>query len=262
MLYCQESALIVNEIHNALRESVHVGMTTAEADDIARDVLVSAGARSNFLGYYEYPAHICVSVNEEIVHGIPGERVIQSGDIVSFDCGAVKNGWHGDSCFTMVMPGGDEAIAKSRQRLSDMTEESMWAGIAAIANGAYIGDIGGAIDDFVTENSPDLDIVLDYIGHGIGSQMHQGPDVPNYRTRARGPKIRSGMILCVEPMLTSGSQDNVTLDDGWTVVTLDGKDACHWECQVAVHDRGIWVLNKPDGGAQRLEKYGVTPLPL
>ena len=265
----REAALIVDDIHTALRESVRVGMTTAEADEIAARVLKAAGARSNFLGYYDYPAHICTSVNEVIVHGIPDERALEAGDIVSFDCGAVKGGWHGDSCFTMVLPSDDpddaELIA-ARKRLSQVTEQAMWAGIAAMAHGRRVGDIGAAIDDYVTATAPDLDIVLDYTGHGIGTSMHQDPDVFNYRTRGRTfgrtPRLKPGMVLCIEPMLTRGKQDNHILDDEWTVVTNDGSDACHWECQVALHEGGIWVLNRRDGGARELADFGVTPAPL
>lgn len=258
----REVALIVDDIHEALRTQVRVGMTTAEADAIAAEVLREAGARSNFLGYYDYPAHICVSVNEVIVHGIPDERVLRAGDIVSFDCGAVKGGWHGDSCFTMVLPSDnpcDRELIAARERLSQVTEQAMWAGIAAMAHGKRVGDIGAAIDDYVTSVAPDLDIILDYTGHGIGTEMHQAPDVLNYCSRGRTPRLKPGMVLCIEPMLTRGSQDNHVLSDDWTVVTNDGSDACHWECQVALHDDGIWVLNRRDGGARELAAFGVTP---
>ncbi|MBR5950583.1 MAG: type I methionyl aminopeptidase [Actinomycetaceae bacterium] len=261
----REVALIVDDIHATLRENVCPGMTTAEADVIAHEVLVKAGARSNFLGYYDYPANICTSVNEVIVHGIPDERVMNAGDIVSFDCGAVKDGWHGDSCFTMVMPSDDPQLADviaARERLSHVTEQSMWAGIAAMAYGKRVGDIGAAIDDYVTSVAPDLDIVLDYTGHGIGTAMHQEPDVLNFRARGRTPRLKPGMVLCIEPMLVRGRQDNHVLSDDWTVVTNDGTDACHWECQVALHEGGIWVLNRRDGGARELEPFGVTPVPL
>lgn len=263
----REAALIVDDIHEALRESVRVGMTTAEADAIAAEVLRKAGAHSNFLGYYDYPAHICTSVNEVIVHGIPDERTLKPGDIVSFDCGAVKDGWHGDSCFTMVLPSDnphDAEVIATRERLSDVTEQAMWAGIAAMAHGKRVGDIGAAIDDYVTATAPDLDIVLDYTGHGIGTSMHQDPDVFNYRVRGRrsSPRLKPGMVLCIEPMLTLGKQDNHVLEDDWTVVTNDGLDACHWECQVALHEGGIWVLNRRDGGARELNAFGIVPVPL
>lgn len=259
----RRAALVVADIHSALRENVMVGMTTAEADAVAADVLQRAGAKSNFLGYYGYPGHICTSVNEVIVHGIPGKRVLQAGDIVSFDCGAVLDGWHGDAAISMVLPGGDADRRATREKLSGITEEAMWRGIAALATGSHVGDVGRAIDDFVVSlPDPQPGIVEDYVGHGIGSKMHMAPDVPNYRTRSRGEKLRAGMVLCVEPMLTAGAQENMTLSDDWTVVTRDGSDACHWEHEVAVHADGIWVLSEHDGGFAGLAPFGVVPVPL
>ncbi|MGO1590630.1 MAG: type I methionyl aminopeptidase [Ancrocorticia sp.] len=263
VLKMRTAGLVVADIHAALRAEVRPGMTTADADAIAARVLDKAGSRSNFLGYYGYPGHICTSVNEVIVHGIPGERVLEPGDIVSFDCGAVVDGWHGDAAISMVIPGGQARLTERRQRLSDWTKECMWRGIAAAATGSHVGDIGRAMDDFVVglkEETPG--IVEEYVGHGIGTAMHMAPDVPNYRTRGHLEKLKPGMVLCIEPMLTAGSPDNVTLDDDWTVVTLDGSDACHWEHEVAIHERGIWVLSAPDGGAEGLAPYGVTPVPL
>lgn len=262
ILKVRRAALVVADIHEAIRAAVRPGVTTSDMDRVALGVLESHGATSNFFGYYDYPAQICTSVNEEIVHGIPGERVLEPGDIVSFDCGAVLDGWHGDACFTVVIPGGDPETTARRQRLSAITEESMWRGIAALASGKRIGDVGRAIDEYVSAQPECPDIVLDYVGHGIGSSMHQDPDVPNYRTRGRGEKLRPGMVLCIEPMLTAGSQDNETLADEWTVVTSDGSDACHWEHEVAIHKDGIWVLSAKDGGVAGLAPFGVTPVPL
>ncbi len=258
----RSAALVVADIHAALRDAVRPGMTTGELDRVALRVLDDAGARSNFYGYYDYPGQACISVNEVIVHGIPGGRVLEPGDIVSFDCGAVLDGWHGDAAFTVVLPGGDPAVHARRQRLADITEEAMWRGIAAMATGKHVGDIGRAIDDYISALPDGPDIVEGYVGHGIGSAMHQAPDVPNYRTRTRGPRLRPGMVLCVEPMLTAGSQENAVLDDDWTVVTVDGSDAAHVEHEVALHSRGIWVLSAPDGGEAGLAPYGVSPVPL
>ena len=259
----RQAGLVVADIHTALRTRVKAGMTTAEADTIALEVLQAAGAKSNFFGYYGYPGPICTSVNEVIVHGIPGDRVLHPGDLVSFDCGAVVDGWHGDAAISMVIPGGDSEVSASRERLSALTEEAMWRGIAALATGSHIGDVGRAIDDFVVSlPDPQPGIVEDYVGHGIGSKMHMAPDVPNYRTRSRGEKLKAGMVLCIEPMLTAGDQANKTLADDWTVVTQDGSDACHWEHEVAIHAAGIWVLTAPDGGEAGLAPYGVTPVPL
>ena len=255
----REAGLVVAAIHAALREEVRAGVTTRRMDEVACEVLKAHGARSNFYGYYGYPARICVSVNEEIVHGIPGKRVLEAGDLVSFDCGAVLDGWHGDAAFSVVVPGKE---APERTRLCEVAEASMWHGIAAMATGGRVGDIGRAIDDFVVSLPDPPGIVVDYVGHGIGSAMHMPPDVPNFRSRERGPRLRPGMVLCIEPMLTAGDQANRVLGDEWTVVTEDGSDACHWEHEVALHSGGIWVLTAPDGGEAGLEPFGIAPAPL
>lgn len=256
----RRAALVVADIHDALRGAVRPGVTTGELDLVAGRVLEAAGAKSNFLGYYGYPANACISVNETIVHGIPGDRVLTDSDIVSFDCGAVVDGWHGDACFTICMPNASE----EDRRLSDMTEKAMWTGIAALASAKHVGEVGGAIEDYVDSIPEDHrpGLVEEYMGHGIGSSMHQPPDVLNYRAKNKGAKIKPGMVLCVEPMLTLGSPDSKVLEDEWTVVTLDGRNACHWEHEVAIHRRGIWVLTARDGGAEGLAPYGVTPVPL
>ncbi|MDO5024915.1 MAG: type I methionyl aminopeptidase [Trueperella sp.] len=260
----RRAALVVAAQHQALRAAVQVGMTTRELDEVAHQVITQANAKSNFYGYYDYPAQICISVNEEIVHGIPGDRVLNAGDIVSFDCGAVLDGWHGDAAFTVVLPGGDPTVQAQRQQLSRVTEEAMWHGIAAMATGKRVGDIGAAMDDYLMtlpeEQRPD--VVLDYVGHGIGSQMHQPPDVVNYHLDGRTPKLKPGMVLCIEPMLVMGNQENRVLADDWTVVTRDGSDAAHWEHEVALHKNGIWVLTAPDGGKAGLAPFGITPVPL
>ena len=256
----RRAALVVADIHDALREAAVPGISTGELDLIAGRVLDQAGARSNFLGYHGYPANACISVNETIVHGIPGDRVLTETDIVSFDCGAVVDGWHGDACFTVLMPGASEADRK----LSEHTETAMWAGIAQLATAKHVGEVGGAIEDYVN-SIPEADrpgLVEEYMGHGIGTAMHQPPDVLNYRAKNRGAKLKPGMVLCVEPMLTIGSPESRVLDDDWTVVTVDGSHACHWEHEVAIHRDGIWVLTARDGGAAGLAPFGVTPVPL
>ncbi|PPB48901.1 type I methionyl aminopeptidase [Arthrobacter pityocampae] len=236
-----------------------VGVTTAELNAVFEGVLREEGATSNFLGYHGFPASICTSVNAEVVHGIPGSYVLQDGDILSIDGGAVVRGWHSDSARTVIVgtPRPEDV------RLSEVTEEAMWRGIAALASGRFVGDIGAAIDDYVSSvPGPSLGILEDYVGHGIGTQMHQAPDVLNYRSSNRGPKVRPGLCLAIEPMLVQGSLETAVLDDEWTVVTTDGKRASQWEHSVAVHDGGIWVLTAPDGGASRLGPLGVTPAPL
>ncbi|MDO4888234.1 MAG: type I methionyl aminopeptidase [Actinomycetaceae bacterium] len=262
ILAMREAGLVVARIHAALRQAARPGITTADMDDVALAVLREAGAESNFYGYYDYPSQICTSVNEVIVHGIPGERILQPGDLVSFDCGAVVGGWHADAAFSMVLDGGDGQVRADRARLSEVTEQAMWRGIAALATGKRIGDVGRAIDDYVSGLPEEPGIVEAYVGHGIGSAMHQEPDVPNFRTRSRGERLRPGMVLCIEPMLTAGDQANEVLEDEWTVVTTDGSDACHWEHEVAIHEGGIWVLTAFDGGAAGLAPFGVTPVPL
>lgn len=256
------AGLVVAQIHQAIRDAVEPGMTTADLDHVALDVLKRNNATSNFYGYYDYPGQICTSVNEVIVHGIPGNRVLEPGDLVSFDCGAIVGGWHGDGCFSLVLPGGDPEVTARRQRLCDRTEKATWVGVAAMARGKYVGDIGAAIDDYVVGLNPTPDIVQDYVGHGIGRAMHEDPDVPNYRTHFKGSKLVPGMVLCIEPQLTEGKETNVTLEDDWTVVTLDGSDACHWEYEVALHEGGVWVLTAPDGGKAGLAPFGITPAPL
>ncbi|GAA1632967.1 type I methionyl aminopeptidase [Georgenia ruanii] len=253
----RRAGLVVADIHAALRAAVAPGMTTADLDAVSAEVLERAGARSNFLGYQGFPATACISVNEEIVHGIPGDRVIQDGDVVSFDCGAVVDGWHGDAAFSMVVG----HAAADDLALVETTEAAMWAGIAALASGSRLGDVGSAVEDAVeranAERGLRLGIVEEYVGHGIGTAMHQPPEVLNYRTREKGPRLRPGMCLCVEPMITVGSPENTVLDDEWTVVTLDGSRAAHFEHTVAVLDGGIWVLTAPDGGAAALAAHGV-----
>ena len=258
----RRAGLVVADIHAALRETVAPGMTTAELDAVSADVIARAGATSNFLGYYGYPATVCISVNEVIVHGIPGDRVIGEGDLVSFDCGAIVDGWHGDAAFSLVVGEGTEAD----RALVEVTEEAMWAGIAALATGDRLGVVGDAVETVVEraaqERGLTLGIVQEYVGHGIGSAMHQPPEVLNYRTREKGPRLRPGMCLAVEPMLTAGSPESEILDDEWTVVTLDGSRAAHFEHTVAIGEHGIWVLTAPDGGAEQLAARGVTVVPL
>ncbi|MPV36531.1 type I methionyl aminopeptidase [Georgenia subflava] len=257
----RRAGLVVADIHAALRAAVAPGMTTADLDAVSADVIRRAGATSNFLGYHGYPATVCISVNEVIVHGIPGDRVIQDGDLVSFDCGAVVDGWHGDAAFSVVV--GD--ATPSDQALVEVTEDAMWSAIAALAGGDRLGVVGDAVETAVEraaqERGVELGIVQEYVGHGIGTAMHQPPEVLNYRTRDRGPRLRPGMCLAVEPMLTAGSPANHVLEDDWTVVTLDGSRAAHFEHTVAIGEQGIWVLTAPDGGAEELGRRGVSVAP-
>ncbi|HLT82614.1 MAG TPA: type I methionyl aminopeptidase [Phototrophicaceae bacterium] len=259
----RRAGLVVADIHAALREAAAPGVSTAELDDVARGVLERAGARSNFLGYHGYPAHVCISVNEEVVHGIPGERVLADGDVVSFDCGAVVDGWHGDAAFTVVLGTADP----QDEALSETTRAAMWDAIAALDGATRLDVVGEAVEDAVAAHAAaghePLAIIEDYVGHGIGSAMHQPPDVLNYRAARRGPRLRPGMCLAVEPMLTRGTLETRVLADDWTVVTADGARAAHWEHTVAVLEDGLWVLTAPDGGVHELEMRNarISPLP-
>ena len=253
----RRAGLVVAEAHRAVRETARPGLTTADLDAVAARVIVEAGATPSFLGYHGFPAVLCISVNEEVVHGIPGERVLQPGDVVSVDCGAIVDGWHGDAAFTMVLPEADPADVA----LSDATEQAMWAGIAALALGERVGAVGEAVEDVVAAAPLTYGIVQEYVGHGIGSAMHQPPEVLNYRTRDKGARLKAGLCLAVEPMLTRGSRATRVLEDGWTVVTVDRSRAAHWEHSVAIGPEGIWVLTAQDGGAERLSALGVTVAP-
>lgn len=248
----RRAGLVVADALAAVRDSLQPGVTTRELDAVAAGVIRSAGATSNFLGYHGYPATLCVSVNEEIVHGIPGDRVIEAGDVVSVDCGAVVDGWHGDAAFSLVVP---PATHEDRD-LVEVCEAALWAGIAALATGDRLGDVGAAIEDAVHDAGP-FGIVREYVGHGIGSAMHQPPDVLNYRTKDRGVRIRPGLCVAIEPMITRGERHTTVLDDEWTVVTADSSRSAHFEHTVAVLDDGILVLTAPDGGAERLAQDGV-----
>ena len=253
------AGVVTSRALDAAVAAARPGATTADIDAAFREVLAANGATSNFLGYFGYPATVCVSVNEEVVHGIPGERVLEAGDILSIDGGAVVDGWNGDSARTVLLGRASE----QDQLLSDVTREAMWRGIAAAATGTRVGDIGAAIEDHVQERAGgSLGILEDYVGHGIGSQMHMAPDVLNYRASGGSPALKPGMCLAIEPMLVTGGIATSTLSDDWTVVTDDGGRASQWEHSVAIHRGGLWVLTAEDGGASELEPLGVTPVPI
>jgi methionyl aminopeptidase len=254
----RRAGLVVAAAHQAVRDAIAPGVTTADLDAVAERVIADAGATPSFLGYHGYPAVLCVSVNDEIVHGIPGPRVLRAGDVVSVDCGAIVDGWHGDAAFTVVIDDADPAD----QALSDATERAMWAAVAALATGDRLGVVGDAVERVVEESAAPYGIVQEYVGHGIGTAMHQPPDVLNYRTHDRGPRLRPGLCVAIEPMLTRGSRTTRVLDDDWTVVTEDGQRAAHWEHTVALGEDGIWVLTAQDGGVAGLAPFGVTPTPL
>lgn len=265
VLLMRRAGLVVAEALGAVRDAAVAGATTASLDLLAATVIGDHGAKPSFLGYHGYPATLCISVNDEIVHGIPGPRVLGAGDVVSVDCGAIVDGWHGDSAITIVLDGADELDVA----LATTTERALWAGIAALATGDRLAGVGEAVEDLVDDaqaaglnGGARYGIVQEYVGHGIGTAMHQPPDVLNYRTRDRGPKLRPGLCVAVEPMLVRGSRFTRELDDEWTVVTDDGSRAAHWEHSVALLEDGIWVLTADDGGASALEPLGVTIAPV
>ena len=276
--HMRRAGLVVADIHAALREAVRPGATTGELDAVCAATIERAGAHSNFLGYYDYPATVCVSVNEEVVHGIPGERELREGDLVTFDCGAYvldESGtqWHGDAAFTTVV--GGRYASDSDRILDSTTHRALWAAIASLAR-AMAGEapgragrlnaVGDTVEDVVAEARRDHDIPIgileDYVGHGIGTAMHMAPDVLNYSVKRRGPRLQPGMVLAVEPMLAAGEPEVEELDDGWTVVTVDGSRAAQWEHTVALVPGGVWVLTASDGGVEGLAPYGIEPRPL
>jgi methionyl aminopeptidase len=257
-----EPGLITAAALDAVRALIAPGVTTAELDAAASAVITSRGAKSNFQMVRGYRHTICASVNEQVVHGIPGDRVLEPGDILSIDAGAEYKGWNGDSAFSVVLPDpGRPDIVAERQRLSDVTEGSLWAGIAALATASHLGEIGIAVQGYIDANAPDggYGILREYVGHGIGRRMHEAPSVFNYRVADPGPEVRPGLVVAIEPMVVIGDQETFVEDDDWTVSTLDGSAGSHWEHSVAVHDGGIWVLTAPDGGASGLAPFGVTP---
>ena len=254
--------LVTGASLDAVTELVAPGVTTAELDAAAERTIRGLGGEPNFMLVPGYRHTVCTSVNDAVVHGVPGLRVLRPGDLVSVDSGAQVDGWNGDSARTFVLddPDRPEVVAR-RRRLSELTEQSLWRGIAALASARHLHEVGAAISDFL-EDEGDPGIVEDYVGHGIGRSMHEEPSVPNYRVRAKGPAVRPGLVVAIEPMVTLGGIDTVTQPDGWTVTTADGSDSAHWEHSVAVHDGGIWVLTAADGGAAGLAPLGITPVPI
>ncbi|WP_116114456.1 type I methionyl aminopeptidase [Austwickia chelonae] len=256
----RRAGLVVQSALAAVQQQARAGMAIIELDELARSVILSKGATPSFPGVPGYRHTLCVSVNEAVVHGIPSNTLLAEGDLVSVDCGAILDGWHGDSAVTFIV-GGKASASEQSLALMDSTESSLWAGIAALKVGGVLNDVGGAIEDEVDRLSDlhdlDLSIVDGYTGHGIGREMHMAPDVYNYRIKGRTPKICEGATIAIEPMVAVGSAETVVLGDGWTVVTRDGGLAAHWEHTVAVTSAGVWVLTAEDGGKSRLESMGV-----
>jgi methionyl aminopeptidase len=248
------AGLLVGETLELLRASVRAGVSTGELDAIAEDNIRSGGGIPSFKGYGHppFPASICASVNDEVVHGIPGERVLEAGDLISIDCGAIVDGWHGDAAITVAV---GEATDE-QQRLMDVTEGAMWAGFAAARLGGRVSDISHAVESHVRSHGT-YGILEDYTGHGIGTAMHQPPNVPNYGRPGRGPKLERGLALAVEPMVTLGSKHTLLAEDDWTIVTADGSWAAHFEHTFTLTPEGPWILTAIDGGEAKLAELGV-----
>lgn len=255
----RRAGLVVAEALAAMRAAAAPGVTTAELDEIARDVLDRAGATSSFLGYSypPFPAVICASVNDEVVHGIPGPRQLADGDLISVDFGAIVDGWHGDAAITIEVGHVDP----HRQELSEVTEAALWAGLSAAQPGGRLTDISHAIESAIVDRpAPDggsWGIVREYGGHGIGRQMHMDPHVLNYGPPGRGPALTPGVVLAIEPMVVLGAPDVAVAEDEWTVVSVTGQPSAHWEHTVAITADGPWVLTAADGGASRFAALGV-----
>jgi methionyl aminopeptidase len=248
----REAGLVTAAALRAAAAAVQPGISTAELDAIAERQIRSAGAVPSFKGYHGYPATICTSVNDQIVHGIPSPaQVLREGDVISIDCGAIVDGWHGDSAVTIAVglpPPGAVAGPAEVAGLLRACELAMWHGLAQAVPGKRLTDISHAVEQ-AARAAGRYGIVREYTGHGIGTQMHMAPAVPNYGRAGRGPILTAGMALAIEPMLALGAPQTRLLDDGWTVVTQDGSLAAHFEHTVAITDDGPWVLTAEDGGA-------------
>ena len=230
----------VAAVHDAVRDAAGPGVTTSDLDQVAAEVLRLHGCRPSFLGYHGFPATICASPNEKIVHGIPDGYRLTDGDVVSIDAGAIYEGWHGDAAFTMAIGSVPDEVV----RLLDVTETALWDGLAKARSGNQLGDVGAAIEARALPEG--YGVVREYIGHGIGRQMHEAPNVPNYGKPGKGLKLKVGMALAIEPMFNLGTEETALLDDGWTVVTKDGRISAHFEHTVAVTKEGPLVLTLPE----------------
>ena len=250
----REAGLVVARTLSAVADAVQPGITTAELDALAARHIRAAGAEPSFLGYHGYPATICTSVNEQIVHGIPSASArLAAGDVISVDCGAIVGGWLGDAAVTVAVG----PVAPEVSALLEACEQALWQGIAQAAPGRRLTDISHAVESSVL-SSGHYGIVREYVGHGIGSQMHMDPPVPNYGRPGHGPELAEGMALAIEPMLVLGPRQTRVLDDGWTVVSADGSWSAHFEHTVAITAAGPWVLTAEDGGASGLAGLGAA----
>jgi methionyl aminopeptidase len=236
----RRSGRIVRQVLDAVKDLVAPGVTTMDLERAAEKRIRELGAKPAFKGYYDYPCVLCTSVNDEIVHGIPSEkRTLKKGDIVSIDCGVVLDGYYGDSAITV--PVGED-ISSDLKKLLEVTEESLYKGIEAVRVGNTLGDVGAAVQQHVEANG--FSVVREFVGHGIGTRLHEDPQVPNYGTQGQGSRLREGMVLAIEPMVNVGKPGTRTLDDHWTAVTADGSCSAHFEHCVAVTRDGPVILTK------------------
>lgn len=233
----QKAGAAVAAIHEAVREAARPGVSLLDLEAISARILDERGCQSSFLGYHgTYPATLCLSPNDVIVHGIPSERRLEEGDILSVDAGAIYEGFHGDAAFTMPIG----TVRPEARSLIDATEEALWAGIREVRKGGHLGDIGSAVLEVGESNG--FGVVEEYVGHGIGRAMHEEPQVPNYGNPGQGLRLRSGMALCIEPMFNLGSKETTVDEDGWTVRTRDGSLSAHWEHTIAITPDGPEVF--------------------
>jgi methionyl aminopeptidase len=265
LLLRREAGLLVGRTLEMLAGEVRPGVTTLELDRLAEDFIRSHGGIPNFQLVPGYSHTLCTSVNDEVVHGIPGTRVLEAGDIVSIDCGAEVKGWNGDAAFTAVV-GGPEAGRPEDVALIAATEASLYAGIAAMLVGGRLYAVGDAVEASIeaaaARDGHAYGVIDEYVGHGIGTEMHMDPQIPNYAVRETGPKLVDGFTGAIEPMITLGTTDTKVLADDWTVVTADGSRAAHAEHSVAVREGGLWILTAIDGGRAALEAVGAAYAPL
>lgn len=246
----------------AMRDAVRAGVTPLELDAIAEEAIRSRGGAPNFMLEPGYRHTICANVNEHVVHGIPTDRPLEPGDIVALDAGAVVNGWNGDAAITAVIPDPERPERTAAlELLSEVTEAAMWRGIARLATALHLNEVGEAVSGYVRKHS-DFGVLEDYIGHGIGRSMHEDPPVFNVPVKRRGPEVKPGLVVAIEPIISAGGIDTIVEDDDWTVTMADGSMSAQWEHTVAVHERGIWVLTAEDGGASGLAPLGITPVPI
>lgn len=234
----REAGRIVATVLDTLKKEIKPGITTGQLDAIAARIIKESGATASFKGYRGFPASICASVNEEVVHGIPGKRVLQEGDIVAIDVGSVYNGFQGDSAITVAVGN----ISKEAEVLIEATREALQAGISVARVGAHLSDVSAAIQTYAEERG--FSVVREYVGHGIGRDMHEEPQIPNYGSPGQGPVLKKGMTLALEPMVNLGEWRTKVLDDKWTVVTADGRLSAHFEHTIAITDKGSEILTR------------------